>query len=81
MLRKFHPNFQHYVKKIEAQTKNDFLIKKRVYNWKSFTFYVSNSSSCKHNGAIFYQHRNPFSFVSDIFIFIFLHGRITEEIC
>ena len=49
-----------------------------IKNWKSFTFYASNSSSCKHNGAIFYKHRNPFNFVSNIF-FISLHGRITEE--
>ena len=32
MLRKSQPNFQHYVKKIEAQAikKNGFLIKKRL---------------------------------------------------
>ena len=29
MLRKSQPNFQDYVKKIEAQPKNGFLIKKR----------------------------------------------------
>ena len=28
ILRKSHPNFQHYIKKIEAQAKNGFLIKK-----------------------------------------------------
>ena len=27
-------------------------------------------SSCKHNSAIFYQHRNPFNFVSNILFFI-----------
>ena len=31
MLRKSQPNFQHYVKKTEAETKNGFLIKKNVY--------------------------------------------------
>ena len=46
-----------------------------------FTFYASNSSSCKHNYAVFYQHRNPFNFVLDIFCFISLHGKITEETC
>ena len=30
MLGKFQPNFQYYVKKIETQAKNGFLIKKRV---------------------------------------------------
>ena len=29
ILRKFQPNFQHYVKKIEAKAKNGFLIKKK----------------------------------------------------
>ena len=28
-LRKSQPNFQHYVKKIEARTKNGFLIKQK----------------------------------------------------
>ena len=28
ILRKFQPDFWHYVKKIEAQAKNGFLIKK-----------------------------------------------------
>ena len=52
-------------------------------NREFFSFYASNSS-CKHNGAISYKHMNPFNFVSDIFflfIFISLHGRITEETC
>ena len=30
MILKSQPNFQHYVKKIETQAKNDFHIKKRV---------------------------------------------------
>ena len=31
MLRKFQSNFQRYVEKIEAEAKNGFLIKKRVF--------------------------------------------------
>ena len=30
-------------------------------------FYLSISSSCRHNGAIFYQHSYPFKFISNIF--------------
>ena len=37
------------------------------------------SSSCKHNGALFYQHRGHFF---QIFFFTTLHvGRIAEETC
>ena len=43
------------------------------------TFYASIVTSCKHNGAIFYQHINHFNFVSNIF-FITLHwGRIAKK--
>ena len=35
MLRKSQPNFQHYVKKIEAQVKNGFLKKKCVDHLQS----------------------------------------------
>ena len=31
MLRKSQPNFQHFVKETEAQTKNGFSIKKRLF--------------------------------------------------
>ena len=34
------------------------------------TFYASISSSCKHDGANFYQHWNYSNFVSDIYFFI-----------
>ena len=33
----------------------------------SLTFHASIFSSCKHNGAIFYQQRNPFNFVLNMF--------------
>ena len=33
MLRKSQPNFQNYVKKIEAQAKKWFPYKKRVLQW------------------------------------------------
>ena len=39
--RKSHPNLQHYVKKIEAQTKNVFLIKRRVNIMHINIFYWS----------------------------------------
>ena len=39
MLRKSQPNFQYYVKKIEAQVKNGFPVKTRV-----LTYYLMGSS-------------------------------------
>ena len=36
ILRKLQPNFQHYVKKVEAQTKNGFLITKACTLIKAF---------------------------------------------
>ena len=36
ILRKFQPNFQHYVKKIEAQAKKWFSYKKRVSQKKTW---------------------------------------------
>ena len=35
----------------------------KIKNLDSVTFHASNSFSCKHDGAIFYKHRNPFNFV------------------
>ena len=48
-----------------------------IKNWKSFTFRVRNSS-CKHNGIIFVNYRNPFNFVSDFF-FIFCMVELRKK--
>ena len=43
------------------------------------------SFACKHNGVIFYHHRNNFNFVSNIFFsplyiwITYLRGKLTEE--
>ena len=51
ILSKSQSNFQHYVKKIEAQAnKNGFLIKKRVYNIQKI-FLTPNQSF--HKGHVF----------------------------
>ena len=39
VLRKSQPNFQHYVKKIEAEAKNGFLMK-NVYFAKTFKLFL-----------------------------------------
>ena len=43
MLRKSQPNFQHYVIKIEAQTKKQFSYKKRVEQKTRFNFALFES--------------------------------------
>ena len=47
ILRKSQPDFQHYVKKIEAQAKNGFHIK-RLYNRKN----IPNKSQIDSNTSL-----------------------------
>ena len=67
----FYP--RHFVPYLSFRRVYSFIIE----NWKSLHFFGSISSSYKCNGAIFYRHRNPFNFISNIFFIALLVDRIT----
>ena len=83
MLRKFQPNFQHYVKKIEAQAKRWFSYKKTVY-LIFITLRITENQFIVAKARIFPygpMYRKRHSSYTEIFVGVTLPYRKFVKIC